>query len=80
MSGGKLGKRMGQTNTCDDLDLANGGVLLPSAIALTAALKAAEEEEYLRIQNVGHCAALPALSVGENTVDSVSEIIYLPRQ
>jgi len=30
-----------------------------------------------KIQNVGHGAALPALSVGANTVDSVSEFIHL---
>ena len=30
-----------------------------------------------KIQNVGHGAALPALSVGASTVDSVSEFIYL---
>ena len=30
-----------------------------------------------KIQNVGHGAALPALSVGASTVDSANEFIYL---
>ena len=30
-----------------------------------------------KIQNVGHGAALPALSIGANAVHSVSEFIYL---
>ena len=74
-------------NTFDDLDYVDDGALLPSARALTAALlqRFDEEAEHLglhiswantKIQNVGHGAALPALSVGANTVDSVSEFIY----
>ena len=30
-----------------------------------------------KIQNVGHCGACPAISVGANAVDSVNEFIYL---
>jgi len=86
-SGEDLGIRVGQ-HTFDDLDYADDGALLPSARASTTALLQRFDEEAghlglhvswakTKIQNVGHGAALPALTVGANTVESVSEFIYL---
>ena len=85
--GEELGIRVGQ-NTFDDLDFTDDGALLPSArVSAAALLQRFDEEaghlglhvslEKTTIQNVGHGAALSALSVGANTVDSVSEFIQL---
>ena len=72
-SGEELRMRVGQ-NTIDDLDYAGDGALLPSARASTPAnLQRFDEEagylslhvssEKSKIQNVGHGAALPTLTI-----------------
>ena len=74
--------------TYDDLDYADDGALLPPDRALMGALLKRFDEEVshlslhvswtkTKIHNVGYGGSHPALSVGANTVDSVSEFIYL---
>ena len=69
------------------LNLARQFSVSSSARASTAALQRFDEEAghlglhvswaQIKIQNVSHGAALPALSVDANTVDSASDFIYL---
>jgi hypothetical protein len=86
-SSGGIGIHVGKSKF-DDLDYADDGALLPSDRASTAALLQRFDDEArnlglhvswakTKIQNIGSGGALPALSVGTNTVESVNDFIYL---